>query len=305
MKDWIYLPLGSVLAVLAGGATVMLIDSPGEAVQGAAREGELARTVAQLDETLTAMAERQAELERLVGDLAARSDGGAGGGRTEVGGLDAAVARWMQAHAPAAQGDERGAAGADDDAEIDRVIDRLLSDGFEGDEEQALWRELAETGLLDDVIAELAAIAEADPNDPDLQFELGWAYVQKIFSLGPGPMAAEYGQMADETFDRALELDETHWGARFTKALSLSNWPVFLGKTSEAIHQYEILRAQQEARPQERRFAQTYYFLGNLYQQTGETSKALDAWRYGLELFPDNETLLRQITVHERGRNQR
>ena len=71
--------------------------------------------------------------------------------------------------------------------------------------------------------------------------------------------------------------------------MALSNWPAFLGKQGEAVRQYEILREQQERAGAGR--DDTYFFLGNLYEQMGEHEKAASAWARGLELFPTSEQL--------------
>ncbi len=84
-----------------------------------------------------------------------------------------------------------------------------------------------------------------------------------------------------------------------SKAVSLSNWPAFLGKQPEAIRQFEILRQQQASGTAQSSHAQTYYYLGNMYQQTGEPDKALATWRDGLARFPDYEPLRRQLAFSE------
>jgi tetratricopeptide (TPR) repeat protein len=299
MKDWIYLVAGVLLAVVAGGATARMAEPRGATARGAARTDELSGALARMGTTLAAMEQRQVELERSLDELTSALPAG-DSSRREVGGLDAAVARWMSAHGTANESDEPAAAPVDDG--IDEVVARLLADPSGGD--QDLWQELRDSGRIDEVIAELAEIVATDPYDPDLHFELGYAYLQKTFGLPPGPTSIEVAEKADETFDRALELDDAHWPARFAKALTLSNQPAFLGKTPEAIHQYEILLAQQEAQPQEAHFAQTYHFLGNLYQQTGESAKALETWRRGLELFPDNADLANQLEIHRRAESR-
>ena len=126
------------------------------------------------------------------------------------------------------------------------------------------------------------------------------AYLQKVFDLGPGPLQALYSQKTDAAFDRALELDDGHWEARFGKALALSNWPSFQGKSGEAIHNFEVLLEQQETRPVEDRFEDTYFFLGNMYREAGDADKAMDVWRKGRDLFPGSERLAEQIATGER-----
>jgi tetratricopeptide (TPR) repeat protein len=150
--------------------------------------------------------------------------------------------------------------------------------------------------LLDFVVAEIERQSEIDPSNPDLQNKLGESYLQQTFAAGVGPASMEWGEKADAAFDRALEVDEEHWEARFNKAVSLSNWPVFLGKSGEAIRQFEILVDQQERKDTPRGgFDRTYYFLGNMYQQIGKRDKAKATWARGAQLFPDSEPLQTQL----------
>ena len=110
----------------------------------------------------------------------------------------------------------------------------------------------------------------------------------------------EWSAKADKAFDKALEVDDEHWEARFNKAVSLSNWPAFLGKSGEAIRQFEILVAQQEGSGKTRGgFDQTYHFLGNMYQQIGETDKAAAIWARGRELYPDSRPILEQLAEQQ------
>ena len=128
---------------------------------------------------------------------------------------------------------------------------------------------------------------------------LGHAYLQKVFDVGMGPMAMMWSDKANGAFDQALALDGEHWEARFSKAMSLSNMPAFLGKSAEAMQEFETLIDQQESRDARPQDEQAYYYLGNLYLQTGETDKALEAWRRGLGRFPDSSGLLQQIQRNE------
>jgi tetratricopeptide (TPR) repeat protein len=195
--------------------------------------------------------------------------------------------------------DEALPAADEPDLESAAIADRILSGALEGDELDRLWQKLREEGRIDAVLAEIEAQVALAPNNPDLQAELGKAYLQKLFDVGIGPMAAVWGEKADVAFDAALALDETHWEARFQKALSLSNWPTFLGKQGEAVRNFEVLVEQQEtARPQPYH-AYTYQFLGNLYDQAGQHDKARETWRRGAQRFPDDEELRKKAEKTE------
>lgn len=180
------------------------------------------------------------------------------------------------------------------------AIDRILAGGLDWDEAQALWKEVEAAGQIDELVTMLEDRAKARGNDPEAQTQLGLAYLQKTFRAGGGPEAGLWATKADRAFDAALAVDETHWEARFQKAVSLSFWPPMLGKQPDAVKQFEKLVAQQEASGKKSGgYAQTYLFLGNMHLQMGAKDKALAAWNQGLAQFPDNADLLKKIAdVH-------
>ncbi len=102
--------------------------------------------------------------------------------------------------------------------------------------------------------------------------------------------SGRYAMQADASFNDALELDPLDVNARFTKAVSLSNWPEFLGKTKPAIEQFELLIEQLE-KAGGKSFSAPYIYLGNMYQRIGETDKARAAWLAGQKLFPKHAEL--------------
>ena len=91
-----------------------------------------------------------------------------------------------------------------------------------------------------------------------------------------------------------LELDDRHWEARFSKAVSYTFWPEFLGKRKPAIQHFETLVAQQEAMPASPEQAQTYLYLGNLLQRT-DPAQARELWSKGARRHPDNQELAKKL----------
>jgi tetratricopeptide (TPR) repeat protein len=286
-------PLPLILIVLVasavgGGVAATLAPRP-LAVEPDSDTAALERVEA----TVAVLASRQDKIDRSLEELRATSQlAPVGDARLSLADIDAAVARWMERNSEGAVFDE--AAGDEPPAASheDRVAAALeLLDGDLSDTEvQKLWRQFAEQGLTGDIVAAFEARAEARPNDPDLQVELGSIYLNKIFEVGNSPEAGLWATKADGAFDRALEIDDRHWEARFSKAVSLSFWPPVFGKQGEAIKHFEILAGQQAGTAGDPSHVQTY-------QQIGENEKALGAWRQGLELFPDDEGLLGQIEV--------
>lgn len=104
--------------------------------------------------------------------------------------------------------------------------------------------------------------------------------------MGQGSLIAQANGLLEE----ALQIDSTHWEARFTLAMHHFHTPEFLGRTPDAIRHLETLLRQQgdEAQPH---FANTYLYLGDLYRRTGREEEALAVWRRGAALFPENAEL--------------
>ncbi len=262
-----------------------------------------------------ALSELRAENARLAAELERRSDplvaatGPAGASEIGEDEIAAALARWEAAHPPAERAAAEaaraavapGLAGEPDLASvpIGELVRALSSEGFSSLERQELFQKLRENGRIDEYVAAIEELARANPDDVDLQVALGHAYLQKLFGVANSPEAGPLAFKSDAAFTRALELDENNWSARFAKAVSLSNWPAFLGRGPEAIEHFEILIEQQSGLPERNEFAMPYLFLGNMHQASGATDKALAAWRAGLERFPDFEDLQAAIALLE------
>ena len=210
--------------------------------------------------------------------------------------IDAAIARWMAAQ-------EQGELALAETTEIEpeeqaaTLLRRLDDPNLDTGDLQQLWIDLRAAGLADEALALLEERAEAAPNDVDAQLELGMAYIFQLDEIGAGPQAGMVASQADAAFDRALELDDQHWGARFMKATSLSHWPPFLGKQAEAITNFEILIDQQNAGPARPEHADTYLYLGNLYKEAGRFDEAKATWQTGATLFPEHADLGQQLVA--------
>ncbi len=293
MKNWIHLPIAAVVAALIGYGSTRLA-APERAARGAAPESS---------ELLAALAELRAEQTRLAERLATLPSAPASAPvaqRVPAQDLDEAIAAYMAKRVGGEASSDHSSGSAPADLEGAAIADRILTGQVEGDELEALWQTLRDEKRIDAVLAEIERQAGLAPNNPDLQSELGQAYIQKLFDVGIGPLASVWGEKADRAFDRALELDDTHWEARFNKAMALSNWPTFLGKQGESVRQFEILMEQQEHAAPSAKQAWTYTFLGNLYDQMGEGEKARATWQRGAARFPGNEQLRRKTEARAR-----
>jgi len=165
--------------------------------------------------------------------------------------------------------------------------------------ELVISNHLGRIGRVDEEITELEARAEEAPDDPERLFALGVAYLVKIQEANHGLLTADLLIATDRSLDHVLEIDPTHWDARFTKAMALSYWPQFLGRTRDAIHQFETLVAQQTGLPPSPEHAEVHLMLGNLHLQVGDPQAALAAWKQGLRLFPDHAGLQEQEAIEE------
>ncbi|MEM9803430.1 MAG: tetratricopeptide repeat protein, partial [Planctomycetota bacterium] len=251
------------------------------------REGDsdLAREIRALTESVSALEARVAIAENGPRSTAA----------IDPDALQAAVAAYLEGRTV-----EASTISADDVASMELgsaedIVELLANAG--SIESTELWKRIVAEGLVDEVLAVYAAAAEANANDPEAQLALGEAYLGVTQEAGASPLAGKYATLADQALDRALDLDPQHWDARFTKATALSFWPPIFGKQAAAIQQFEILVDQQKGMTPNPYHANTHLLLGNMYQQTGQMDKALQAWNSGLEMYPGNSDLAAQIAL--------
>lgn len=200
--------------------------------------------------------------------------------------IAASVARWFA---------ERGGAKAmeaaglkDAAAKFDVKATHALTRGVNPWENPAEWKKVHEAGRMDELLAYYEEIAKGSPTDTKVQMELANAY---LAALQNDQTRWQLSMKADETFDKVLALDSNHWEARFSKAVSYSFWPDFLGKKGEAISHFEQLVEQQKTMPVDAGQAQTYLFLGNLLEQRGDKDRAQQVWQQGLQRHPDSREL--------------
>ena len=313
-----------VAVLIAGGAsygTIALLGDDGPEARpteedASSEEGEVAEPEGEADPMAELTTEQKVErLIELVGELRAdqaemkallgKAKGGLAapaqptGDRVPVGNVDDAVAKALARMLPkmlAQAGVDAGSiAAAAEEFDVETVLAFLGDDEADWLAKEEMWQKLREDGNLDAVIDQFEGLAAEDPANPDLQVDLGYAYIQKIQDVGNSPLAGKWAAMADEAFDNALEINPDHWDARFTKAISLSHWPDFTGKKNEAITQLETLMKIQGDLPSEPHHAQTYVVLGNLYSGQGKADLALQTWQAGLDLFPGDGELTAKV----------
>src|SRR5262245_12134838 len=191
---------------------------------------------------------------------------------------------------PKTRGAKAGA-GSGKPVDLNAEVGKLMT-GLSFEKREAIWKALREAGLIEAAVEAIEEKAKANPGNADLQVLLGSAYLQKLFTVPDGPEKGTWAVKADQAFDSALTIDDHNWPARFSKAVSLSFWPPVFNKQPDAIKNFETLVAQQEQGGQTKpEFAQTYYFLSNLYSGQGKTDQALATVKKGLTAFPDDPQL--------------
>ncbi|HTF88606.1 MAG TPA: hypothetical protein VK843_09355 [Planctomycetota bacterium] len=278
--------VSSIAGALAGALTTTLLSPSPSSQVGAADAG---------DSRLGEIAANQAKLQQAIADLrssqallAERSD------RTAMS-ADAPAAKQASEGSAADKASEVEAAAAPEtEMTVESALAQLDDPDLSHAELTAVWDKVHKAGLTDALVKSIEERAAREPNNPDLRVALGNAYLQELFVSGE-MSKGKWAMKADSAFDAALELNPEHWEARFTKAVSLSHWPPIFGKQGQAIAEFETLIKQQNAGAKQNEHAQTYIYLGNMYQGSGSVAKAIEAWQKGLDIFPDNAELKQHI----------
>jgi tetratricopeptide (TPR) repeat protein len=180
-----------------------------------------------------------------------------------------------------------------------QAIATLVSPQTSSMQKQAAWKQLLDSGKLDQAIEALKQGAVNHPTSAGYPAALGEAELQKanaIFQSGGNiHEMGILGMQADQSFDAALKIDPANWEAQFSKAAAMSYWPAELNKGGEVVQRFSSLIDQQETMTPQPEFAQTYVLLGNEYQKLGQPDKAQATWQLGLTKFPGNSTLQNKI----------
>lgn len=288
----------SILAAAGTAFLVFAVAGPAPSKTEAAHAATPDATEA-LARSIDALAQRQANLEKALEDM--RKDFAAQGGSTRVptGEIEAAVARALESRGGSATlaSTAKPAAAPAKKGDAKSFYDKLKSLNMDWEDSERVWREAEEAGVTKELAAMFEQRAKDNPNDATAHVELGQALLQQIKKFGDSPEAGIYAGRADQEFDRALEIDDHNWTARFTKAVSLTFWPSFMGKGPEAIANFETLVKQQDEIAPQPQHAETHVMLGNMYANMGKKEQAIAAYKKGLSIFPDNAHLKKQLSL--------
>lgn len=153
---------------------------------------------------------------------------------------------------------------------------------------------------IGDVIARLEAEIEKNPQSADLHAALATAYAAKTaYATPPGPDQGVVWAKAEEAYNEAIRIDPEHWEARYGQAFGDSMAPEFVGLRPRAIREFEELMEIQERKPLAPEHAEVYVRLGTLYKDAGNTKKARETWRRGLDRFPEETRLTEALALVE------
>jgi len=182
-----------------------------------------------------------------------------------------------------------------ENALVSRTVDVLVATDATYQQKREAWKQLRDSGKLDQAIAELEKRTASDPRSAAYPAALGQAYLQKCGTIKDLREQGILAMQADKVFDTALSLDPLNWEARFTKAVALSYWPPMLNKADEVIQHFQTLIQQQETQAPQPQFAESYAWLGDQYQKAGRSEDARAVWQRGVVLFPADEKLNQKL----------
>jgi tetratricopeptide (TPR) repeat protein len=278
----LFLPACIALGV---GATFALRPEPAPAAPPVA---PLEARVAQLARALEALSASQDELARGLERLSAPAAPAAPSPVSEQE-IAQAIERYVER--PARGGETAAAPSSIEGQPMEEILRYLADPVRTGAEADALLLEVRLAGRFDKYVAAVEARAAADPRNIPHQLSVANAYLSQELDRSGTPQSLEWAERAEQAYDRVLALEPENWRARIGKALALAEMPDSLGRRGKAIAELEILRAQQEARPEEPQGWRTYLFLGGLYERSGNRALALATWEAGLAHYPRNPEL--------------
>lgn len=210
------------------------------------------------------------------------------------GDVEAIVAEAMRSSGGSPATAESVVAAEDAPFTVDGALRELRASEWD-ERASAIWAAARKAGKQKELLAAFEAAAKAAPNDATAQYAYGQACIQSLLGTQDFMEQGVLSQLADKAFDAALEVDERHWEARYSKAVSYTFWPDFLGKKKEAIAHLQTLIDQQEAARPEQKHIETYLTLGNVLAQQGKDDEAKKVWERGLARFPDDARLKQKL----------
>ncbi|MEE9295007.1 MAG: FG-GAP-like repeat-containing protein [Phycisphaerae bacterium] len=153
-----------------------------------------------------------------------------------------------------------------------------------------------------------AGLAQEYPGRFVVGLNLAGAYIDKIPTCGGIAAIVSKGTLARKALDVMDELIETHggsWVIYYARGMNHLHWPRALRHSDDAVADFtRCLRMQLAAGPPDAKeyYERIYLLLGDAHAKNKSYSDARDAWRSGLKVFPDSETLKSRLTLTDDGK---
>ena len=144
-----------------------------------------------------------------------------------------------------------------------------------------------------DADARLDALLRRNPRNADLLVARARTLTQCLLPAADFPGQGELSAQAIELLEQALELQPTHWAARFILASILYRSPAFLGRGPRAAKELDALLERQGDHADEPRYARVFEYRGTLWKRAGDEARAGEVWKRGAALFPADTALAR------------
>jgi vitamin B12 transporter len=149
----------------------------------------------------------------------------------------------------------------------------------------------------DDAERQHRALLRANPTSAGARVGLAQVLLRcQVPHAGVTGIMALTGE-AENELKAVLAAEPGHWEARFTLAMLLRNMPAMLGRTADAIQEFERLLAQQGHSAAQPHFALPFIHLGDMHDAGGRLSVAVGVWRRGLALFPTHPELRARLVA--------
>jgi len=174
-------------------------------------------------------------------------------------------------------------------------LGRLERETVTEEQISSLWNTLLGSGLEKEAVAAFRAYVKAHPDDADAHYGLGVALSAQLMSGASQTEMATLSGQADLAYSKALELDDHHFAARLSKAISYTFYPAIAGKGPETIRHFQILVDRHGGDSEKEMMEEAYFNLGNEYRKMGNIDKAKEVFKEGLRVFPDSERMTGQM----------
>jgi tetratricopeptide (TPR) repeat protein len=181
------------------------------------------------------------------------------------------------------------------DSEFRSLMDKVMDGTATADEQTRFWKLARETDMAEQLIGDFEKKVEESPKDTDSRMNLAQAYIAKLLSIPGGPEQGVWAMKAENQWREVIKLDENHWEANYSIGESWNWYPEQLGKTPDAINQFEKVRKIQEGLSPQDEHAKTYLRLSQLYNRQNNTKKSREALKAGLERHPGDEQLTKAL----------